>query len=122
MPPNKTKIFEIMYSIISIWALLEPQGEYKRRRRACERLWNSYAPEMQQRIYNRIAEALQRGERVNPNPYFAIEDTALYLQRRPCMQQLSYNEYYMRFGTTEEQGGWEKVFLEKEQRTIYIKR
>ena len=107
MPPNKTKIFEIMYSIISIWALLKPQGEYKRRRRACERLWNSYAPEMQQRIYNRIAEALQRGERVNPNPYFAIEDTALYLQRRPCVQQLSYADYYARYHTTEPRDGWQ---------------
>ena len=27
-------------SFISMWALLKPQGEYKRRRRGCERLWD----------------------------------------------------------------------------------
>ena len=109
-----------MYTIISIWALLKPQGEYKRRRRACERLWDSYASEMQQRIYKRLAEALQRGEQVNPNPYFAIEDTALSLQQKPRMQQLSYAEYYARYHTTEERDGW-KMANPTGQKVIYVK-
>ncbi|MBR7153709.1 MAG: hypothetical protein IKD12_00170 [Paludibacteraceae bacterium] len=110
-----------MYTIISIWALLKPQGEYKRRRRVCERLWDSYDNEMQQRIYNRLAEALQRGERVNPNPYFAIEDTALYLQQKPPAQTLSYAEYYARYHTTEPRDGWRMKFLPDQQKTIYVK-
>lgn len=109
-----------MYTIISIWALLKPQGEYKRRRRVCERLWDSYDSEMQQRIYNRLAEALQRGERINPNPYFAIEDTALYLQAKPRMQQLSYADYYARYHTTEERDGW-KMANPTGHKVIYVK-
>jgi hypothetical protein len=59
-----------------IWALLDPQGEFKRRRGACERLWGGYEAARQAMIYERIAGKKQRGEFVNPNPYFAIEDNA----------------------------------------------
>lgn len=62
-----------------IWALLCPQGEYKRREQACRRLWSSYDTDKQRAIYNAIRDKKQRGEFVNPNPYFAIEDNALSL-------------------------------------------
>ena len=65
-----------MISIQGIWALLKPQGEYKRRYKACDRLWTGYSPDMQQRIYDAVREAQQRGAPISPNPYFAIEDTA----------------------------------------------
>ena len=109
-----------MCSYLSIWALLKPQGEYKRRYRACERLWAGYSPEMQQRIYNAISEARQRGDWISPNPYFAIEDTALNLQQKPRMQQLSYAEYYRRYGTTAETDGW-KMENPTGQKVIYVK-
>ena len=60
-----------------IWSLLNPQGEYKRRRQACERLWQGYDDNKQRNIYIRIKAKLRQGEFVNPNPYFAIEDNAL---------------------------------------------
>ena len=67
---------------IDIWNLLAPQGEYKRRKRACTKLWQSYDPAQQQRIYDAISKAKGNGEAVNNNPYFAIEDAALALLRR----------------------------------------
>ena len=109
-----------MCTIISVWALLKPQGEYKRRRRACERLWDSYAPQMQERIYNRLAQAQQRGEPINPNPYFAIEDTALNLERLPKPQTLSFADYYARYHTTEPMDGWQMANPTGNQ-VIYVK-
>ena len=63
-----------MKTIDDIWALLAPEGEFKRRRGACERLWLGYEPGRQEAIYERIAGKLRRGEFVNQNPYFAIDE------------------------------------------------
>ena len=104
----------------SIWALLKPQGEYKRRYQACARLWSGYAPEMQERIFISIRKAKEQGERVHPNPYFAIEDTALLLQRPRRKLQLSYAEYYERYHTTEERDGWHMANPTGRQ-VIYVK-
>ena len=69
-----------MKTIDDIWALLAPEGEFKRRRKVCERLWDSYEPAMQEAIYARIDGKLARYEFVNKNPYFAIEDNGRELQ------------------------------------------
>lgn len=94
-----------------IWMLLNPQGEFKRRRGACERLWQGYEAGRQEAIYKKIAGKLQRGEFVNQNPYFAIEDNA-----RECVQRqqtMSFNDYYKEKGTTEEMDGWKMVKPQK---------
>jgi len=109
-----------MSSFQGIWTLLKPEGEYKRRYRACDRLWTSYAPEMRQRIYDALLAAQQRGDPISPNPYFAIEDTALRLQRQPRLRQLSFNEYYAKYGTTEERDGW-KMENPTGNKVIYVK-
>ena len=105
-----------MRSFEEIWALLAPEGEYKRRRGACERLWQGYEAGRQEAIFKRIAGKLERGEFVNPNPYFAIEDNATM----PRKQVLSYNDYYARYGTTEECDGW-KMENPTGQKVIYVK-
>ena len=109
-----------MISFQGIWTLLKPEGEYKRRYRACDRLWTSYAPEMRQRIYDALLAAQQRGDPISPNPYFAIEDTALRLQRTPRMQTLSYADYYARYHTTEPRDGWQMANPTGKQ-VIYVK-
>ena len=91
-----------MKTFNNIWQLLNPQGEFKRRRGACERLWQGYGLARQEEIYEIIQGKLLRGEFVNENPYFAIEDNA----KPPRRQSLSYADYYNTFHTTEEQGGW----------------
>ena len=107
-----------MKSFEAIWALLAPEGEFKRRRGACERLWGSYEPGRQEAIYERISGKLRRGEFVNQNPYFAIEDNARELQ--PRRQVLSYADYYARFGTTEPRDGWH-MENPTGQKVIYVK-
>ena len=108
-----------MKTIDEIWALLAPEGEYKRRRGACERLWQSYEPGRQEAIYARIAGKLQRGEFVNENPYFAIEDNA----KAPKVRKLviTAEEYYRQHGTQENRDGWVRTHIPEEQRTVYIK-
>ena len=64
-------------SFDTIWALLAPQGEFKRREQACRRLWQGYDPDKQQEIINAISDKQRQGEFVNRNPYFAIEDNAI---------------------------------------------
>jgi hypothetical protein len=98
-----------------IWALLNPQGEYKRRRQACRRLWESFPIERQRQIYAVISRRKTRGEFVNPNPYFAIEDNA-----EVPVERLTFSEYYARFGTTEEQGGW-KMTNPTGNKVIYVR-
>ena len=96
-----------MRSFEEIWALLAPEGEYKRRRGACERLWQGYEAGKQEAIYERIAGKLSRGEFVNQNPYFAIEDNAREIKPRKSI--MSYADYYAKYGTTEEKDGWKMV-------------
>ena len=92
---------------IEIWKLLAPQGEYKRRMGACQRLWQGYSADMQQRIYAMISKAKAEGAEVNENPYFAIEDAALELKAQlPKRQVLSMADYYAKYGTTSETDGW----------------
>jgi len=101
-----------MKTIDDIWALLAPEGEYKRRRGACERLWQGYEPGRQEAIYAKIEGKLARGEYVSENPYFAIEDNAKEAKNRK--EILSFAEYYAQFRTTVEQGGWKMVKPKKE--------
>jgi hypothetical protein len=104
-----------------IWILLAPQGEYKRREKSCARLWQGYSAEMQEAIFNVITASKLNGGEIHPNPYFAIEDTALALQRRaPKRQVLTFKEYYERFGTTEPQDGWHMENPTGEQ-VVYVK-
>ena len=109
-----------MYSFYSIWVLLNPQGEYKRRKRVCERLWSGYDEATRRHIYQTIASAKEQGVRVHPNPYFAIEDVMVTGLKKVSKQSLSYAEYYKRFGTTEEQGGW-KMANPTGNKIIYVK-
>ena len=57
-----------------IWQLLSPQGEFKRRRGVCERLWQSIGSDAQSKVFETIQNKKAHGEFVNQNPYFAIED------------------------------------------------
>ena len=100
-----------MKTIDDIWALLAPEGEFKRRRGACERLWQGYEPGRQEAIYERIAGKLARGEYVSENPYFAIEDNAKEPKKRQMV--MSYADYYAQKGTTEERDGWKMVTPKK---------
>ena len=105
-----------------IWDLLSPQGEFKRRENACRRLWQGYGEALQLAIFEALSKAKAHGESIKPNPYFAIEDAALALQNQaPRQQTMSFDDYYKKFGTTEDTDGWKRKFLPEKQTTIYVK-
>lgn len=105
------------YTFEDLFALLQPMPCYDQLRGKCRDLWNSFSLEKRQYIYCRIEEKKKRKEFVDYNPLFAIQKNSAL----PKPQELSYDDYFQRFGTTEEQNGWRRVFLPDEQRTIYVK-
>ena len=79
----KTNTFEY------IWSLLNPQGEYKRRRQACERLWQGYDDNQQRNIYIRIKAKLRQGEFVQLPRGFTVLSS---------MAHRTFYVYYVRIG------------------------
>ena len=101
----------------TLWELLEPKKEYEPVRNRCLLLWNTFTIEQQRAIYRTIRNRKKEHLFVDYNPLFAIER----FSKTPQKQTLSFNDYYQKFGTTEEQNGWRRVFLPDKQQTIYIK-
>ena len=106
-----------MTSFDYLWALLEPKKEYEPVRNRCLQLWETFTLEKQRRIYRTIRDRKKEHLFVDYNPLFAIKRFSV----EPQKQTLSFNDYYAKFGTTEEQNGWRCVFLPDQQKTIYIK-
>lgn len=105
-----------MKTFDEIWALLQPKRNYDPLRGKCRLLWNSFSPELQQLIYDRIEEKKNRKEFVDYNPLFAIEKNSA----PPKPQILSFDDYYKLFGTTKERDGW-KMVNPTGQKVIYVK-
>ena len=55
---------------------------------------------------------------VHYNPVKAIRENVPKERRQ---QQLSFDDYYRTYGTTEEVDGWRRVFLPQLEKTIYVK-
>ena len=92
--------------------LFQPDKEFTNRLGAAQRLWDQSSPTKQQAI---IAWLETHGRYKGRNPYFFILDF------KPQQMQMSFADYYAKFGTTEEQGGWKRKFIPEESKTIYIK-
>lgn len=106
-----------MTSFEYLWELLEPKKEYEPLRKRCLQLWETFALEKQRQIYCTIRKRKKEHYFVDYNPLFAIER----FSRGPQRQTLSFNDYYVKFGTTEERDGWRRVFLPEQEKTIYVK-
>ena len=113
-----------------LWQLLQPSMTFGTRGRyeKCLSYWNAMDEAQRNRIYQHIAAKKQQGQYVNPNPCFAINDAMQedeYARAKAAAkagpQILSFDEYYARYGTTEEKDGWTKKFLPEERKTIYVK-
>ena len=50
-----------------------------------------------------------------------MKNNSLPLKGAGGLQTLSFADYYAKFGTTEEQDGWQRTFLPEQQKTIYVK-
>ena len=107
-----------MTSFDFLWQLLESHGVVSSYKAECARLWDTYNLEQQRAIYRSIRDKLRAGKFVNYNPVKAVRENAP--KKRPPLI-LTMNDYYARYGTTEEQDGWRREYRPDEQRTVYIK-
>jgi len=83
------------------WELFAPNPEFANRRSATQRLWDQCPTDRQRAIIDWLKAGKSKCTR---NPYFFIQDF-----RAPKQQTLSFNDYYARYGTTEEKDGWKMV-------------
>ena len=100
-----------------IWQLLAPLPRYYSRQRKCFETWQNLSEKEQKAVYERIQSRKEKGKFVNTNPYYAIIDN----QSPEEPKVMSFNDYYNKFGTTEETDGWKRVFKPEERTTIYVK-
>ena len=96
------------------WTLFNPDATFTNRRDAAEQAWND-CPEKHESIINWLR---QHGNYRGRNPYFFIMD---WQNKQTLHETLSYADYYARYGTTEEQDGWKRVYIAAEQKTVYVK-
>ena len=104
-----------MKTFDQIWGLLAPKAEYANRKHACYDLWQSFEADKQEAVYATIMDKKAKGLFVDFNPLFALRRFS-----QDHQQVLSYNDYYSRFGTTEEKDGW-KMANPTGNRVIYVK-
>ena len=108
-----------MTSFDFLWQLVSSHGGVAENYKAeLARIWNMYSLSQQRAIYCSIRNKLRTGKFVNYNPVKAVRENA---PKQSQPQSLSFNDYYQRFHTTEEQDGWKRHFLPDKQQTIYIK-
>ena len=107
-----------MNSFDFLWQLVGTHGSVAENYKAeLARIWDEYELEQQRVIYRTIRDKLRAGKFVHYNPVKAIRDNA----PKKKQQILSFDEYYNRYGTTEEKDGWKRKFLPEERKTIYVK-
>ena len=100
------------YIFEDYWELFAPDVEFANRRAATQRLWEQCRPDRQRAII----EWLKAGKaKCTRNPYFFLTDFRVRRQ-----QTMSYNDYYAKYGTTEERDGWHMA-NPTGNRVIYVK-
>ena len=121
--------FKMMEKItfMEFWQLLRPSETFDTRARfeSCLAKWNRWDEAKRTRIAQQIAAKKKNDEFVHPNPYFAMDDAAQQDELRqarskPRSQTLSFNDYYAKYGTTEERDGW-KMANPTGEKVIYVK-
>ncbi len=96
------------------WTLFRPDIHFENRREAARLEWEATPPDKQQAI---IRWLQRHGAYKGRNPYFFIKD---FQFKKPRVQMMSYNDYYVKYGTTLEQDGW-KMANPTGQKVIYVK-
>ena len=91
--------------------LFQPDREFTNRLGAAQRLGEQSTAAKQQAI---IARLETHGAYKGRNPYFFILDF------KPQQMQMSYKDYYAKYGTTEPRDGWQMANPTGNQ-VIYVK-
>ncbi len=106
-----------MHSFNELWALFRQHGSSNKREAECAQLWEEYPQDMRDLLFETIRKKLEQRKFVHYDPFRAMQENVEAIRS----QTLSYNAYYDRYHTTEERDGWVRTFIEKEQRTVYVK-
>ena len=83
------------------WTLIGGDVNFADRKAAAEKVWNLCSPDKQQAIIHWLQT---HGRYPGRNPYFFILD---FQTKRK--QTLSFQQYYAKYGTTEERDGWHMI-------------
>ena len=116
MDIDKDKLKELMdkdKDFDDFWRAYQPDEiRYPNRKLATYDLWRKKSKAEQSAMLKYVQK---NGSPEWKNPFFFVLD---FIPRR---EVLSFDEYYSRYGTTEEKDGWTKKFLPEEHKTIYVK-
>ena len=107
-----------MITFLEFWTLHAPMQEYQHMKRSCKKIWDALPPEKQQMVIENIREKKSKNQFVDFNPFYAIQKNTVSPHRT---LQMSFDDYYKKYGTTADTDGWTKHFLPDEHRTIYVK-
>jgi hypothetical protein len=100
-----------------LWAMLYEHGASAKKEDGTRRFWNTLTADEQIHVFTTITTKLKEGKFVQFDPIRAIKENR---PRKSLPQQLSFNEYYARYGTTEERDGW-KMTNPTGNQVIYVK-
>ena len=100
-----------MIDFNEFWNAFAPDDQFANRYYATRDLWDARSPTDQQAML----DWLRSGKNHKPNPYFFVLDFAA------SKRTMSFDDYYKRYGTTEEINGWKRVFKPEERTTVYVK-
>ena len=93
-----------MKTFFEIWTLLEPKAEYANLLGHCKQLWDSWPPDKQEEVFLKIENKKIEKKFVDYNPLLALRNNANGSPKR--RQTMTFDEYYTKYGTTEERDGW----------------
>ena len=103
-----------------IWRALYENGASEKKEEGTRRYWATLSPEEQERAFTTITRKLKEGGFVWYDPIRAIKEALRRQGKKSEPEMLSFHDYYARFGTTEEQGGW-KMKNPTGQKVIFVK-
>ena len=107
-----------MITFFDVWAFLEPKTEYANLFGHCKQLWDSWSTEKQEQVLLKIEKKKAEHKFVDYNPLLALRNNAAEQPKRRLT--MSFNDYYAKYGTTEERDGW-KMVNPTGNKVIYVK-
>ena len=107
-----------MITFEQIWRVLYEHGASNKQEEGTRRFWATLTTEQQEQAFTTITLRLKKGSFVWYDPIRAIKEALR--QKRKEKQELTFAEYYAKYGTTEETDGW-RMENPTGQQVIYVK-
>lgn len=104
----------------TMWQLLYDHGASAKKEEGTRRFWETLTDKEQQIAFTTITKKLKEKAFVNFDPIRAIRENIWQARSKPRTETLSFNDYYTRYGTTEERDGW-KMENPTGEKVIYVR-